>query len=384
MALRLQHITFLGLPLTEEVLLAELSPQSLGEVLEIEATTKAKVRAALDVLTPKQHRDFFQLAEWLWEASRLDKEQLEEIAVEKGVEVPRRSPKDVIALRLFRKIGHASAVKLIEDALRPTEGETKGTFVSYRTPEYDIANLQQVTFAARLQETLQSLHNRSRGREGRVKVRAHRVLGQLLVQVFFERSEKDGREITNKNHLRMRLFDRPAGFTYFRLAPRGQSCLLTLRAPSTRMGRHIREGLGHVLWNDAGKVPDVPARVYDLSVFKSPELVLTPIRHSGLDVSAAQLTNIEVLASSGNLIRVTARGTNGDALGDFRRLAREAAVLTEGSDVRLVELKLVFRQPDDRLRTTRVKVTPMALLLDEDHLGMVEAHLRHWRIFNDD
>jgi hypothetical protein len=383
MTLRLQHVTFLGVPLTEEVLVEELSPAALCGALGIEGHSEAKALKRLKELPEREHRDFLQLAERLWEASRLEKEELEHLASATSIEFQKSTPKDVIALRLIQKLGVAKAAELIERALLPTQVETKGTFMSYQTPGYDLKKIQPVPFVSRLQETIRVLFSKTAGGERRVKVRAHQPMGQLVVQVFFERPDKDGREITNTNELKLKNFERSAGFTYFRLVPSGDKGLLTLRAPMTRLAQHIREALGRVLWDDPGIIPSTPARVYNLEMFKDPKVRLTPVEHASLNVSAVTLQNIEVLASTGNLIRVAARGREGDALRDFQQLAHSAPVLTQGSEVRFAELKLSYQRDGERQRSTRVRVTPTVINLDEDHLHVVEAHLRSWGILTD-
>jgi hypothetical protein len=377
-------LQLLGIPVTLEHLVEQLSLEVLTLMLaEDVKTTRVHARRLLAKRSSKERERLTVLAERLWQATRLEKEDLEELAVKHAIPVEKRMAKDLIAYRLIKQLGIDKATQLIEEALRPGEIQRTGMFSSYQAPHKVLAGIDILKFISQMEMGLQT--QLSNGRDDRkVKVTALQVLDHLVVHIFFERPNTDGREITTKKQLRMRSYERSAGSTFFRLAQGAQATTLMLRSAQSRMGGWIRQTLGGVLWSNTSAVPSSPTQVYDLNVLLRPSFRPGPISVGGTDISVnrVRLQFIEVLTSTANLVKVSALGGEHDALSDFRMLAEGAALLAKGCDVRLVELKFDCEQPGTRRRVITVQLRPDSIKLDEQYFHVVESHLRAWGLLH--
>jgi hypothetical protein len=374
-------LQWLGIPVTVEDLSEHLSLEVLSLMLSAECKSKTHAKKILAQRTLDERKKLSAHAERLWQATRLDKEELEQLAVKQRIPVNKRMKKDYIAHLLIEQIGEQAATALIEEALRPGETQRTGIFSSYQTPPIDLTALDMLKFISQMEAGIQN--RLSSGRDGRrVKVKAHYSLGHLFVHVFFERPDTDGREITDNKELLLRNYERGAGFTFFRIVAKDTGALLLLRAPQSTMGSWIRETVGGVLWHNTSAVPMIPVSLYDLNILLNPSFRPNPITVSGTDVhvSGVRLQFIEVLTSTGNLVKVSALQGSHDALRDFHALSKGAAMLANGCEVRLVELKFDCEQVGTRKRVITVQLRPNSIKLDEQYFLLVEAHLRAWGI----
>lgn len=370
----------LGYEPTLDELLGELTPSALSILLKSPMRSAKAARQHLAALGNKERKEFLDITHRLVSGSRIDKEDLEEIAKSHSINFSRSTPCDVIVLELIEKLGLTRVDSIIERALKPGAIEFSGTFGAYSAPKIDVGKLDPNTFGTTLEKQLQTQLSNDKKEERKVKVRIEHLKDQLLVVVYYERPNKDGREITARKQLRLASFKRGAGSTYFRLSPDKAGTLLTLRTPTQKLANRIRTALGSALWGNPDAIPNTAARTYNLDIFKRADFLMPTIPVPGFDIESVRLQQIEVLAATGNLLRVTATAPTQDALSDFRRLAREAKAFTKEVRVRIVDMRISYTTEGNKVRVARALLKPDAIHMSEEHFLLVDSHLQAWGV----
>jgi hypothetical protein len=373
----------LGYVPTLDDLIGELTPSALSALLKSPMRSARTARQHVAALDNKERKALLDVAQRLVSGSRIDKEDLEEIAKSHALSFSKSTPSDVIVLQLVERLGLAKVDLLIERALKPGLIEFSGTFGAYSAPKLDLGKVDPNTFGTNLEKHLQAQLSGDKKEERKVKVRIEHLQNQLLVVVYYERPNKDGREITAKKQLRLASFKRGAGSTYFRLSPDKEGTLLTLRTPTQKLASGIRVALGSALWGNPDAIPSTAARAYNLDVFKNPDFSMPTVPVPGFEVASARLQQIEVLAATGNLLKVTATTKDQDALTDFRRLSKEAKAFTKEVQVRAVDVRISYTREGGRIRVARALLKPEAIHMSEEHFLLVDSHLHAWGITND-
>ncbi|NPC48988.1 hypothetical protein HPC50_18160 [Corallococcus exiguus] len=361
-------------------LLGELSTGALSALLKHPVKSWKAARQHVATLGADECTRLLLIVQRLVTGCRIDKELLEDIARTHSIPYLKATPADVIVFHLVERLGISSVDPIIEQALRPGLIEFSGTFGSFTAPKIELEKVEPNEFGTALEKHLQAMLSGSKKEDRQVKVRIERVKGGLLVVVYYERPNKDGREITAKKQLRIASFKRGAGWTYFRLSPDKKGTLLTQRTPGQKLAIGVRRALGAVLWGNPDAIPISAAHKYNLDVFKDPGFLMPAVSIPGFNVTGVRLRQIEVLSANGNLLKVTATTDAQDALSDFRRLSREAKAFTKEVEVKTVEVRISYLSDNGRTKVAKAMLKPGAIHMHEEHFLLMESHLHAWGI----
>lgn len=377
---------FLGREPNLKDLLGPLPPSVSSALLGKKVNGHKEIDVCIRGLTASQKSEIHRYADLILHGGRMEKEALEDLAQQHNVEFEKKDSQYIIVHRIFTKIGFERLQSALTEILAPSEIETKGTFAEYKAPFIEITEAKLIAWATELETILEMLLSKGARDTRQVKVRLEWAPdGSVLVGVYYQRPDVDGKDVqrvskSKAKQVVQKMFKRSAGDTYFVIKPGKDRSRIMFKSPDRPLARSIRTALGQTVWKSASAISETPITAYNLAVFKSPDFTL-PLAGESVGIEKAALSEINVRAVSGNLLRVKTDKRNGDALADFRSISRGARVLVEESEVESVIIKFL-PQKDKRRVLAKAKLYPNKIEIDEQHWDLVNSHLAAWGVLN--
>lgn len=377
---------FLGREPSLKDLLLPLPPIVSSALLGQKISSKKEIDAVIADLSERRKLEIHRNADLILHGGRMEKEALEDLARQHNIEFSKGDSQYLIVHHLFGKIGFDRLQSALTDILAPSEIETKGTFAEYKAPLIEITETKLIAWATELESHLEHLLSNGSKDTRQVKVRLERTPdGSVIVGVYYQRPDVDGKDVQRISRSKVKqvvqkVFKRSAGDTYFVIKPGKDRTRIMFKSPDRPLAKSIRTALGQTIWKSTNAISETPLTAYNLSVFKLPDFALALAGDSG-DIEKIALSEINVRAVSGNLLRVKTDKRNGDALTDFRSISRGARVLVEDSEVESVIIKFLPKK-DKRRVLAKAKLYPNKIEIDEQHWDLVNTHLAAWGVIN--
>lgn len=373
---------FFGRAPTLADLLVAIPEKIASRIVEAEVTSEEDIKAAVEKLTEQQRKAKFEHANLVRHGVRMEKALVEELAQENGVSFAGTDHSAEIIDALINKVGIERAHELVDKKLAPHEIEPRGAISEFDTPSFDFANFDAASFVLAMEPAIEQLLSKGAKDTRKVKVRAEIVDGKLLVGIYFQRPDKDGRDIESGDKgkkVLVRSFKQGAGSTYFAIKPYKNRSRVILPSPGSSLSLKIKSALGQVAWKNAAMVPDKPATAFRLDVFKAHNFVPGVAPAYATEVEGVALSEINIRASTQNILTVKSPGKRGDALSDFRIISDGADVFVRDSKIESVMIKF-FPIKDRRKILAKARVFPDKIQVDDQRWDFVLAHLRIWGV----
>jgi hypothetical protein len=363
-------------PKVSDLLLA-LPEVTASALVGAQCRTATDADAAASGKSAEELKELVEKVQLVLQGGRLDRDEIGAIAKASQVSVPARSTAHQIAFEIIAKLGMAKARSLLEEALKPGALDSSGTFTHFGAPLLpDSLDVHEIS--ARIETALEPLISMPKDKRV-VKARAEMVGPRLVVAVYFQRGDRDGRRLTSDRKLSNKAFARSAGCTWFAITNHETRSRVMFR--SSPLVDKMRAVIGEAVWGKPRAIDTKPHAEYNLAIFKKEAFKLSVEPSYIGTISKVRLTEIDINSAMGNSVRVKAPGVDGDALSDFHAISKKSDILVHRSAIQAVAVK--FTVVNDKRRRPLIKITPTTLTLDEQYMDTVRAHLLHWGVLSE-
>jgi hypothetical protein len=350
-------------------LIDQLHEKALAHLFAATPTAAAAAKS-VEKLPQKERDGVIDRVRRALRASRADKDDLEALAALHDVPHDRKTPADLLVLRLEEKMGAKAFDAKAEELLAPLDYRHRGSFSTFEAPPLP-ADLKAAEVAHDIELAVEKYLSRGRDKR-KARVRATADDGGFVVVVYFERPHLDGRKLDAKKKLRAELFERPAADTFFWLRPASSKTRLIQRVSGRELARAIRAALGKAIWGNESAVSDTPSDTYNLQKTMESSFALPVPPNKG--VRSAALHEIELRAASGNMVRIKASGESHDVLPDFTKMAH----LHKGATVTSIVVKLTVETASDKTKMVPVTVRRTEVTVDAAYMSVLLSLLKSW------